>query len=157
MVEKTTGIPLTVGSPSVGIFYHDNQLNALTQLYNNTPVASLENSFRRRLKALPSQPKSCEKPTVRALATDTVASVIEKCQYISKPGTDSKLTLRIARGLNGKPTVQQIGAIETCGTYHDLIHVSLKYFFFKSPRQCFLIFIFLNKSAYPSSHFLFCR
>ena len=125
LVEKTTGIPLKVGSPSVGIYFSDNQLNTLSQLYNNTPVNTLENSFRRRkLMAIPGKAASCSKPIVRALATDTVASVIEKCKYISKSGTDSKITLRISRGLDGKPTIQQIGEIETCGTFHDQIHVS---------------------------------
>ena len=124
LIEKSSGKPLTVGSPSVGIYFNDSQMSSLSQLFNNTPLNTLENSFRRKLLAMPGKASPCKNPAIRALATDTVSSVIEKCEYISKPGTDSKITLRVSRGLDGKLSVLEIGAIETCGTFHDQIHVT---------------------------------
>ncbi len=125
LIEKNSGRPLTVGSPSIGIYFTESQLQSLSQLYNNTPSSVLENTFRRRkLMAIPNKVASCSNPIIRALAIDPLSSVRDKCNYINKPGTDSKITFRISRGIDGKLTTEQFGAVTSCGTFHDQIHVT---------------------------------
>ena len=120
MIEKVSGDPMLVGSPSIALIYDPNDAAALADVFNNSAVADLVGSGRRLLAA----EDYCANPTVEALALTTIAYVRSKCDYIRKSGTDSKFTLKVQKAPNGDCLIVDKRQNYKCGTYQDHVQVT---------------------------------
>ena len=120
MIEKVSGDPMLVGSPTIALIYNPNDAAALAEIFNNTAVADIVGQGRRLLAA----EDYCPNPTIEALAVTSIDYVRTKCAYINKAGTDSKFTLKVQKAGGADCEVVDSRKNYKCGAYQDHVIVT---------------------------------
>lgn len=164
MIEKVSGDPMLVGSPSIALIYDPNDAAVLAQVFNNSAVADIVGQGRRLLAA----EEYCSNPAIEALALTSIDYVRSKCAYISKAGTDSKFTLKVQKATKSDCEVADTRQNYKCGSYQDHVIVTdeecnllTQQLKCSSPGQSYTIGMIwadsLIANGQPTSYFINCR